>query len=275
MWWCRVVKVLDGLRGYGLIVGMWFRSTLAYRASFLLTTLGNAITSWLEFAGILIIFSHVDQLGGFSVGEVALMYATASCSLGLADLFLGNMDQLGARVRDGSVDTMLIRPVPLFAQVAADRFVLRRVGRIVQGLLVLGWALAQLRPGWSVLEYALLAGVIVCGAAIFGALWALGGAFQFWAQDAAQVQNSVTYGGNRLLQYPPTIYGTELVRGVTYVVPLAFVNWVPLLRLLDRDDPLGLPGWVDFLSPLVAVAMCALTALLWRVGVRSYRSTGS
>ncbi len=272
MWWCRVV---EGLRGYALIAAMWFRSTLAYRASFLLTTLGHAASSALEFAGILIIFSHVDQLGGFSVGEVALMYATASCSLGLADLFLGNMDQLGARIRDGSVDTMLIRPVPLFAQVAADRFVLRRVGRIIQGVLVLGWAISRLDTTFSPLEYVLLAGVIGCGAVIFGALWALGGAFQFWAQDAAQVQNAVTYGGNRLLQYPPTIYGTELLRGVTYLVPLAFVNWIPLLRLLDRESPLGLPGWVDFLSPLVAVALCVLTAVVWRVGIRTYRSTGS
>ena len=44
-------------------------------------------------------------------------------------------------MRDGTLDTLLVRPVPVLAQVAADRFALRRLGRITQGLLVLGCAL--------------------------------------------------------------------------------------------------------------------------------------
>ncbi len=265
----------DGLRAYLLVVWMWMRSTLTYRMSFLLTTLGSGTTAFLDFVAILIMFTHVDTLGGFSVAEVALLYGATSTSLGLADLALGNMDRIGARIRDGTLDVLLVRPAPVFAQLAADRFALRRVGRVVQGLLVLGWSLTGLDVDWDAGRVLLLVVMIVAGAVIYGAVFALGGAFQFLAGDAAEVQNSFTYGGNTLLQYPPSIFAKDLVRGVTFVVPLAFVNWVPALRLLGRDDPLGLPGWVDFLSPAVAVVMCGLTALLWRAGLRSYRSTGS
>ncbi len=117
--------------------------------------------------------------------------------------------------------------------------------------------------------------MLVSGAAIFGAVYTVGAAFQFRANDASEVQNSFTYGGNALTQYPPTVFAKDLVRGATFVVPLAFVNWMPALRVLGMPDPLGLPGWVDFLSPLVALAACALAALAWRAGLRSYRSTGS
>jgi ABC-2 type transport system permease protein len=65
------------------------------------------------------------------------------------------------------------------------------------------------------------------------------------------------------------------VRGVTFVVPLAFVNWMPVLHILGRPDPLGLPGWADYLGAPVAVLCCASAGLAWRAGVRSYRSTGS
>ncbi len=71
------------------------------------------------------------------------------------------------------------------------------------------------------------------------------------------------------------MFGRELVRGVTCVLPLAFVNWLPATYLLGRPYPLHLPGWVAFASPLVAVAACALAGLAWRAGLRSYRSTGS
>jgi ABC-2 type transport system permease protein len=254
---------------------MWVRSTMAYRTSFVMTTLGNFASTLLDFAAIVIMFAHTDVLGGFTLPETALLYGTASASLGLADLLLGNLDRIGARVRDGTMDALLVRPVPVFAQVAADRFALRRVGRLAQGLVVLGWALSRLDVPWTPGRVVLLVVTVVCGAAIFGAVFALGGAFQFWATEAAEVQNAFTYGGNTLLQYPPTVFAKDLVRGVTFVVPLAFVNWLPALRILGRDDPLGLPGWLDYASPAAAAAACAVAALGWRAGLRGYRSTGS
>ncbi len=266
---------MAGLRGYGLITAMWIRSTMAYRASFALSVVGNAAITLLDFIAIIIMFSHVDVLGGFSLSEVALLYGSASASLGLADLILGNTGRIGARVRDGSLDTMLVRPVPLLAQVAADRFALRRLGRVTQGLGVLGWSVATLDVEWTFGKVLLLPVMVTAGAAIFGAVMLAGAAFQFVAGDAAEVQNSFTYGGATMLQYPPTVFAKELLRGVTFVVPLSFVNWLPALYVLGRPDPSGLPGWVAFLSPLVALAAYVPASLAWRAGVRSYRSTGS
>ncbi|MEU4684783.1 ABC transporter permease [Streptomyces xinghaiensis] len=266
---------MAGLRAYVLITAMWVRSTMVYRTSFLLTALGNFATTALDFVAILLMFSHVEALGGFGFAEVALLYGTSATAFGLAHLLLGGMDGLGARVRRGSLDAMLVRPVPLLAQVAADGFKLRRIGRLAQGLLVLGWSLAVLEAEWTPLTVLMVPVAVVSGAAIFGALLVAGGSFQFWAQDAAEVQNSFTYGGTTMLKYPPTVFARELVAGTVFVVPLAFVNWLPVLFVLGRDDPLGLPGWVDFLSPLVAVVCWVPAGLVWRAGLGSYRSTGS
>lgn len=265
----------EGLRAYGLIVAMWIRSTMTYRASFAMTALGNFAATAFDFVAILLMFSHVDRLGGYSLPEVAFLYGAAGAAFGLADLVMGSMDRLGRRVRDGTLDTLLVRPVPVLAQVAADRFALRRLGRITQGLLVLGYALTALDIAWTPLKVAMIPMMLLSGAGIFVAVFVAGAAFQFWAQDASEVQNSFTYGGSTLLQYPPTVFATDLVRGVTFVVPLAFVNWLPALYVMDRDDPLGLPDWVAFLPPVVAVGCCALAGLAWRAGLRAYRSTGS
>ncbi|WP_107050247.1 ABC transporter permease [Streptomyces sp. NRRL S-1813] len=254
---------------------MWVRSALAYRTSFVMMAVGNFAANGLDFVAIMLMFSRIDALGGFSLPEVAFLYGTSGVSLGLADLLLGSVEGLGRRVRDGTLDTLLLRPVPVFAQIAADRFALRRLGRITQALLVLGWSLPLLQVDWTLGRVLMVPLMALCGAAIFAAVFTAGAAFQFWAQDAAEVQNSFTYGGNAMLQYPPTVFARELVRGVTFLVPLAFVNWLPALRLLGRPDPLGLPGWVDFMGPVVAALMCAGAGLAWRLGLRAYRSTGS
>jgi len=271
----EVSRVVDGLRAYRLIGGMWIRSTMAYRASFAMTTFANFAVTALDFVGILLMFSRVKVLGGWPLPEVAFLYGLSSVAFGFADLAIGSMERLGHRVRDGTLDTLLVRPAPVLAQVAADRFALRRLGRIMQGALVLGYALSAVDIDWTPLKALLMPVMVVSGAGIFCAVFVAGAAFQFVAQDASEVQNAFTYGGATLLQYPPTVFGRELVRGVTFLLPLAFVTWLPAAYVLGRPMPLGLPQWVAFAPPLVAVACLALSGLAWRAGLRSYRSTGS
>ncbi|MEU5278877.1 ABC transporter permease [Streptomyces asoensis] len=254
---------------------MWIRSTLAYRVSFALTVVGGLLVTGLDFVAILLMFSQVDVLGGYALPEVAFLYGLSATAFGVADLSIGSAGRLGARVRDGTLDTLLVRPAPVLAQVAADRFALRRVARITQGVLVLGYACAVLDVGWTPVKVLLVPVMIVSGGMIFSAVFVVGAAFQFVAQDAAEVQAAFTYGGQTLLQYPPTVFGRELVRGVTFVLPLAFVNWVPASYVLGRPYPLGLPQWAAFTPPLVAVGCCAVAGLTWRAGLRTYRSTGS
>ncbi|MGW3662840.1 ABC transporter permease [Streptomyces sp. NPDC005141] len=268
-------RLRDGLRAYRLITAMWIRSTMAYRASFAMTAFGNFAATALDFVAILLMFSQVDRIGGYSLPEVALLYGVAGTAFGIADLALGSMDRLGRRVRDGTLDTLLVRPVPVLAQVAADRFALRRLGRISQGLLVLGYAFAVLDIHWTPLKVLMIPLMLLSGGAIFSAVFVAGASFQFVAQDAAEVQNSFTYGGSTLLQYPPTVFAKDLLRGVTFVLPLAFVNWLPALYVLGRPYPLDLPTWVAFTPPLVAAGCCALAGVAWRAGLRAYRSTGS
>ncbi|MFJ9536444.1 ABC transporter permease [Streptomyces sp. NPDC101225] len=268
-------RLTEGVRAYRLIAGMWVRSSMTYRTSFLVTVCGNLLVTGLDFIGILLMFSQVHSLGGWTLPEIAFLYGLSVTSFGIADLVLGSMDVLGARIRDGSFDTLLVRPAPVLAQIGADRFALRRLGRIVQGTLVLGWALASVDVGWSVAKVLLVPVTLAAGALIFCAVFVAGAAFQILAQDAAEVQNAFTYGGTTLLQYPPAVFGKDFVRGVTYLLPLAFVNWVPACFVLGRPYPLELPSWAAFAPPLVALSCCAAAGLAWRAGLGSYRSTGS
>ncbi|MFG2717166.1 ABC transporter permease [Streptomyces sp. NPDC048416] len=260
---------------YRMIAGMWIRSSLAYRASFLMMLTGNFLATGFDFVVIALMFSQVRSLGGYSFAEVAFLYGTSTTAFGLANVVVGSIDKLGARIRDGTLDTLLVRPVPVLAQVAADHFGLQRLGRLLQGVLVLALSLASLHVHWTVLKVLVLPMMLLSGTAIFCAVFVAGAAFQFWAQDAAEVQSAFTYGGQTLLQYPPTVFAKDMVRGVTFVLPLAFVNWLPGLYVLGRPYPLDLPGRLAFAPPLAATGCLVAAGLAWRVGVRAYRSTGS
>ncbi|CAM5258805.1 hypothetical protein SALBM311S_03903 [Streptomyces alboniger] len=135
-------RVVEGVRAYGLIAGLWIRSTMAYRTSFALTTLGNFAMTALDFVAILLMFSRVGALGGYTLAEVAFLYGLSGVCLRSRrplDRLHGAAGAPGARRHAGHLAGRVLRQV--LAQVAADRFALRRLGRVTRGLLVLGYAL--------------------------------------------------------------------------------------------------------------------------------------
>ena len=265
----------DDLRAFTMLAAMWIRVSWTYRTSFLVMTAASLVITGIDFVAILVMFSNVDALGGFGLGQIAFLYGATALCLGIGDLVVGNVERLGRHVRLGTFDAMMVRPVGVFAQVCANEFALRRLGRIAQGAAVLGWSLTVVDITWDPARVAMLGSMVACGTAIFVGLFVLGAAFQFVSSDASEVANAFTYGGNTMTQYPLTIYPTEVVKALTFLVPVAFVNWYPALFILDVPDPFGLPGWLRFAAPVAAVVVCSLAALAWRAGVRRYRSTGS
>ncbi|MQA86487.1 MAG: transporter [Streptosporangiales bacterium] len=254
---------------------MWSRAAWAYRTSFVLLTVATAVVTGLDIVAILLIFAHTPRLADFTLPEVMFLYGTSSTAFYLADSILGTVDRLGGHVKAGTFDVMLLRPARALVQVAADQFTPRRLGKVAQAVTVLVVSLSLLDVPWTPSRALLVPLMVAAGAVIYGAIWVSGAAFQFVATDASEALNAFTFGGNFLTQYPLVIYGREWLWALTWIVPLAFVNWQPALYVLGRPDPLGLPLAFRFVSPAVALALAVVAALAWRAGVRHYRSTGS
>ena len=259
---------------YRRLVGARVRSQLQYRASFVLNLAGAALISFLDFAAILVLFGRIDALGGWTVAEVALLYAVSSLAFALTDLVIGHLDLLPRMIRDGDFDLVLVRPLGSLFQVVASDFALRRLGKAMQGVAVLVVALTQLDVEWTAGKVAVLVAIVPAGAVIFAGVWVAFATVAFWLVDSIEVANAFTYGGNFLAQYPINVFGPWLRRLVVFVVPLAFVAYFPCLYVLDKPDPLGAPGAVRFVFPLVAVASAIGGTLVWRFAVRRYRSAG-
>ena len=257
---------------YRRLVGARIRGDLQYRTSFALFTLSQFFICFLDIIAIWIIFSHVPRLAGWSLAEVMFLYGTTNVSFNLADVFISQVEVLPMRIRMGTFDVFLIRPLGALFQLVTDEFALRRIGKVSQGILVLVIAIGALNVSWSAANVAVTVSMILAGAVIFGSIWVIAAGINFWTVETTGLANAFTYGGNFLTQYPIDVYATWMRRVFAYLVPVAFVNYFPALFVLGKQSDYGL---LRFASPLVAVAVAAIAALFWREAIRHYRSTGS
>ena len=265
----------DAASIYLRLIGARIRADWQYRASFFLFTIGQLLASFVDFLAVAVIFGQIDSLAGWSLAEVALLYGIAGVAFNFSDLFVSPVEFVAIRIKAGTFDRVLFRPMGALVQVVAEEFALRRVGKLVQALVILVAALAAVEVDWTIAKVAMVVVAMASGAVIFSAIWVIGATLAFWTTEGGEVVNSVTYGGNFLTQYPITIYGRWLRRAFTFAIPMAFVAYYPALFVLGRDDPFGAPGWARFISPLIAVVMVLLARAVWNFGIRHYRSTGS
>lgn len=259
---------------YLRLVRLQIRSQFEYRTSFFLSLASTFLFTTLEFAAILIIFSNVDALAGWSAIEVFLLYAAASISFALTDMVTGSLDQLPNLIRQGTFDTLVVRPRSTFFQLLATDFMFRRVGRLLQAAVVLAVVVVLLDVEWTPARVAVLSGAVLAGAVIMGALWVIASTIAFWVVEAGEFVNAFTTGSWFLSQYPLDIYAGWLRRLVLFVLPIGFVIYMPASYVLGKEDTLGLPEWMRFMSPVAAVVMVVVAAGLWKVALRRYRGAG-
>jgi ABC-2 type transport system permease protein len=266
---------VDEFALYRRLIAGRIRSDWQYRTSFFTFLTTQILVTALEFVALVILVRLVPTLGGWSPAEVAFLYAVSAFGFGTADLFVSPVERISTWVQTGTFDRLLLRPAPALLQLCAFEFELRRVGKLVPAVLVLGWAVPNVGVEWTTSRVLVLAMALVCATLIYGSLWVLTSSFSFWAIAAKEAQNAVTYGGQFANEYPLHLYRDWIRATLGWGIPLAFVSYVPTQHLLGSTNPLGMPSWLVATTPAVTLAVLAVAVLSWSLGIRHYQSTGS
>lgn len=262
---------------YLKLISIQLRSQMQYRTSFLLEAFSTLVLNGSYFVVLALVLERFGAISGWGLPEVAFLFGMAEMGFGTMDLFFSGFDPatFSPLVRLGQFDQILLRPVSTTLQVFGSRFILRRLGRVFGGALILGAAIWLGDIHWTLGKVVYLPVVLVSQSLGMGALFVAGSTLTFWTIQPLEFVNIFTYGGNELMTYPMHIYPRWLVRFFTYVIPLVFLNFLPALYILDKPDPLGFPPFAPFLAPLIAVWMLLLAFRFWHFGLKHYQSTGT
>lgn len=262
------------LRPYRVLLASRMRAQMQYRASFVTDIFGTVAVGLAELAEVWVIFHNVDVLGGLDFTAALLVFALSNISFSLADMLVGHLDSLPTYIRAGRVDAFYVRPLPLLAQLMTSDVSLRRIGRLSVAVVALAVALSTADVAWSGATVALIVLTILSGTAIFSALFTTAGGLQFFLVDGAEFTNAFTYGSSYAAQQSQQIFPDPLRILWTFVIPTAFVAYLPTLAILDLEGDFLAPPWLAWFTPVAAVLAWAIAGLCWRAGTRHYQGAG-
>ena len=254
---------------YFKFMSIHFRSAMTYRASFFLSCLGHLLITGNVFIGVIFMMRRFDSVGGYTLPQLSLCYAVILAGTSLAECFARGIDAFGRILSEAQFDRIMLRPRSLLFQVLCQDMKPTMLARVLQAVIMLAWAIGSGAVDWTFRKAVTLALMIMCGAAVFFGIYLINACITFFTLEHVEAINIFMDGPREYGKYPFGIYGKPVLVILTVLVPLALVQHWPLQYLFDRG-----PAWYGLL-PVVSLVFLIPCALLWRLGVRHYRSTGS
>ena len=258
------------MRLYGKFLAIHLKSAMQYKTSFFLSMLGQGFVTINTFLGLFFLFRRFHSIEGFTYSQVLLCYTVVLLQFYLAEFFVRGFDRLDTLLANGEFDRIMVRPRNTVFQVLASRFEFTRLGRILQVVVLLPYAISTCGVEWNFQKALTLIFMVLGGTLLFSCIFVAGAAFSFFTTQGLEVINVFTDGGKEHGKYPWNVYGKRVLQFCTYLVPYALVQYYPLLYILGRESN----PWFIVL-PLAAAWFVAPCYLLWRLGLRHYKSTGS
>ncbi len=260
---------MNGFSLYWRYARMHLKGFLAY-SGWPMTMLSCLIFVVTDPIDMLFMLNRFGSVGSWSALDLLLMYSVSLSAFGLAELFGRGFDSFPPLIRSGEFDRVLLRPRSLFLQSITMRFHLTRLVRTSGGLLLLTYVLRGLNVPMTAQNLLILLGALLGGMMVYIGLFILNAAASFFMTDTGSFINIFTNGSYQVAKVPPE-YLPNWLRGMfQFVMPMLLFSYYPASALCGWGEPL----WTAWLSLPIGAAFMGAAYLMFKVGVRHYRSAG-
>lgn len=247
---------------------LWKTNLLAameYRVAFLMQVFGMMLNNAVYFIFWVIFFDRFEQINGWGVVDMFLLYGIVALAFGAGTYLFGNSLHLAGIIANGELDYYLSLPKPVLLHVLSSRSVASSAGDFLFGLLSFAVAVAitgEFSLGMA-LRYVLAA---LCATTVAVSFLVLVQSLAFWTGSSSLLSSSAVNAIITFAIYPITLFEGSAKLILFTVIPAAFVGALPaeFVRAFAWEN-LGL-------LLLGAVTFLALAIGVFHLGLRRYES---
>src|SRR2546425_6115824 len=151
-----------------LYFAQYAKVRLAYKADFFIAFFSSMAATVLGFGFVLVLFSKIPQLQGWSFYEILFLYAFSLVPLGFFNVVSWNLYEFGdLYIIQGRFDRILLRPVDSLFQVLFEKFRIESLQEGVTGVAVVAVCVPRLHVEWGPADFFWFALMVVFGFLLF------------------------------------------------------------------------------------------------------------
>lgn len=241
------------------------QTEMEYRADFYTRFVASLLSLVTTAGSLSIAFGYAGEIRGWTFSQALVLVAIYYLMDGLIETFIApNMRNMMTQVRDGSLDFILLKPVPSQFTATFRSVNIWRLGNVAIGLGLTAWTVGKLGMHVGGVQAGMFVLTVLAGLGVVYSFWLALVTLTFWFIKLDNLEQLI-WQAFETGRYPVDIYPRWLQIGLTYVIPVVFIITVPGEALAGR-----LAWRTVLLAGVVALVMIVLSALVWKRGLRSY-----
>ncbi len=219
-----------------------------------------------------VILQNIPSINGWNLGDLLFLFAIEATAWGIWNVFLkGTVPwRVEDGIRTGGLDRVLVQPMKTMKYMMISIFDIHGIGDLISGIALLFFSMKMINVVWTFQNLFYLAIFIFSGTLILYSLFLIIATFAFWTTRVGYLTEIIWTLGI-FTNYPLEIFSNSIKVFLSFIVPLAFVNYFPAAAILGK----GIWPQLQYLSPLVAIISFAVAYKFWKFGLKHYSSTGS
>ncbi|HML24864.1 MAG TPA: ABC-2 family transporter protein [Aggregatilinea sp.] len=234
---------------------------MEYRASFLMQAVGMFINNGIYFVFWLLFFDRFQEIRGYQIEQIYLLFAIVALGWGLAFTLAGNASQVAPLIAQGRLDYYLTLPRPVVLHLLFSRMDAFSMGDLTFGLVAF-----LLAGHYDPVSIGLFLLCSALAAVIFACFLATAGCLSFFVGNATQWASYMANAMVTFALYPMGLFQGAMRLILYTLIPAGFVGAVPVKVVETHSITLvmGLAG--------AALASALVLVLVFRLGLRRYES---
>ncbi len=264
---------------YWDFIKMFLKVKFEYKVAFFFELISNAITIIVMYLGFWLIFDKFKFITGWNYYEIVFIYSINILCVAISGMVIFSpMMSIFNLVRQGSFDSMLIRPIDPLLHLIFKNFSYTYIPWLIPVPFALYSCFVHLDIQLTLTKILLFSFLFLGGLLINIGLLISAGALSFWLIDSGFLVSILCMHNNSIrsfCDFPITIYSKWIQVILTFVIPYAFTNFYPSLYFLNRRDIFLFHPYFQFGTPIVGIIVFGISLLIWKKGLSRYQSTGS
>ena len=249
---------------------MQLKAEFEYRKAFLISIIAKMATSIFSFISIFFLFDKFGSIAGYTFEDVLICFAISFMGYSLAECFFRSFDHFDRMIANGEFDRILVRPKGIILQVLGSEVEFNRFGRTLASIIILIGVLVNNKQLLQIDNIFTILLMIIGTIVIYASLFILKAGITFFTTQSLEIMNIFTDGTRDLAQYPLNIYQKWVQKFFTYILPIALVNYYPLLYIIGKTN-----NKFYMILPIFTIIFIIPCYAVWKIGIRKYKSTGS
>lgn len=250
-------------------LGMYLKSQLEYKSSFILTCIAQLLTLSLSSFMVFILMDKFDFLDSYNIYELMLGVSIVQFGFSFSECFFRGFDKFEEVIKKGNLDLMLIRPRNIYVQVFGSNIEFTKISRVFGSLVLFIIAISHIENiSWMGIIYLYM--LLLFSSMIYIALFIFSACFCFKTVEGLEFMNIFTDGSREFGQYPMGLFRREVVLVFTFLIPIACVNYYPISYILGRSNNI----WY-LVSPLLCIIPLLIAILTFNKCIKHYEGAGS